>query len=317
MAGEVNSIHSKPEGHQEWSSADLRQILLDVDLLRAFVAVVDYGGYTTAAQALYKTQSAVSLQIKRLEEQVGVQLFEMPRRKIVLTKYGERFLPHARRAIRSNIEAINSVADGRSLKGRVKIGTNQLHSVMGLPEVFSSFYAEYAGVQIELSLGSRSDLREGLGSKYDIVLNVHPAEDYSGTVIARQRPIWAGSAKHETHRQEPLPVAFLPSGALVRDMALNSLSESKKDWRLVYESSDLPALMATVAAGMAVTVCFPPRLDLYIGQIRELGHEDGFMSLPDCVHTVEVADDCTSAIAPKLAEYIARHFQKFDAQSAK
>jgi Transcriptional regulator len=280
----------------------LRQPMLDNTLILAFLAVVDLGSYTLAAQTLHRTQSAISLQIKRLEEALGVPLFENPRQQVQLSAHGEAFLDYARRLVALNREALASVDHG-ALKGLIRIGSNHFYASEVLPSLLATFCAENAEVQVELSTGGQTRLSSGLGAQFDLVVNFHLAADYQGQILSRERLHWIQGMGADVWSKDPLPVALLPKDNLLRTIMLDHLAQMNRPWRMVYESQSVDATIAAVAAGLAVSICVGSRLALSGTRLRTIGDPES-AGLPDCVFTIETAPRAVSRATKALHDYI-------------
>lgn len=286
------------------ASADpgLRQPMLDNTLILAFLAVVDLGSYTQAAQNLHRTQSAISLQIRRLEESLGVPLFENPRQQVQLSAHGEAFLDYARRLVALNREALASVDHG-ALKGLIRIGSNHFHASQVLPPILATFCEENPEVQFELATGGQTRLSAGLGAQFDIVVNFHLADDHQGQVLSHERLHWIQARGSDVWSKDPLPVALLPKDNLLRTIMLDHLAQIGRPWRLVYESQSVDATIAAVAAGLAVSICVSSRLALSAARLRSIEGPD-CAGLPDCVFTIETAPRAVSRATKALHDYI-------------
>jgi DNA-binding transcriptional LysR family regulator len=249
---------------------------IDTELLRAFVAVADRGGFTRAADSLNRTQSGVSMQIKRLEEITRARLFERQKRGPRLTRDGESLLFYARRILALNDEALDALGRER-LDGPVRIGAMDDYGTRHLPEIIARFCAEHPRVSVELHTGLTGLLVEQLGRRFDLVLAMHPAGSGRGELIRREAAVWAGSRTHRVHEQDPLPLALYPQGCLFREWAMAALDKAGRRWRLAYMSPSLGAVEAAAAAGLAITVVkasmLPPGL-------RTLGAKHGLPKLP-------------------------------------
>lgn len=285
--------------HQQ---AVIKQRMLDNTLVAAFVTVVDFGSYTQAARALFRTQSAVSLQIRRLEDTLGVELFEHPRSQVVLSSHGEAFLEYARRLVALNSEALSSV-EHDTLKGKIRIGSNHLYASRVLPHVLVDFCAEFPDVQVELTTGGQTALSAGLGAQFDIIFNFYLADAYEGIVLSRERVHWVETSSASVWAKTPLPVALLPQDNLLRTIMLDGLEAFGKPWRMVYESQSVDANMAAVEAGLAVSVCVASRLELKDTALRAI--PDAYCPLlPECVFTMERATRSVSRATNVLHRYL-------------
>ncbi|WP_159593285.1 LysR substrate-binding domain-containing protein [Hydrogenophaga sp. BPS33] len=288
----------------------VRTRVIEHDLLRVFVAVVDYGGFTAAASVLHRTQAAVSLQIKRLEETVQVALFQHPRRAVQLTPRGELLLEYARRMISLNDEALSAVR-GDEVTGRIRIGAINNYASGILPPLLAEFCGMYPEVQIEVHTGVAAEMEKRLGSTYDMTINLHPPGQGEGVLISTQEPIWITSLHNSPHERDPLPLALLPNGSLFRRYALQALAQMGRSWHLAQESTNIQAVEAATAAGLALTVFQRKSVDF--NRLRELTEADGFPKLPGADVRLEIAERYLPRAALQLREFLLERF----AQQAK
>ena len=256
---------------------------LDPELLQAFVMVADQRSFTRAAATLNRTQSAVSMQIKRLEDRLGVALFHRTKANVDLSPSGEGLLGYARRILSLNDEAIAHLREHR-VEGVVRLGVMDDYGTSILPPLLASFLAGYPLIHVEMETGVTSSMPSRLGEAYDLVIAMHPAGRGDGEFLCREQAVWATSSEHPVEAQDPLPVALYPQGCLFRRWAMEALDTAKRRWRLAFVSHSLAAVEAIAAQGLAVTVVksgtFPSRL-------RRLSERDGLPPLPAadiCLH---------------------------------
>ncbi|HXP95714.1 MAG TPA: LysR substrate-binding domain-containing protein [Telmatospirillum sp.] len=255
--------------------ASLRSPLLELDLLRTLIAVHQHASFTEAAHALNKTQAAVSIQIRRLEELAGVSLIDRGRRTLRFTDDGESLLAFGRKMLTLNDEALASVRPDQ-IAGSVRLGAVTYYAVHILPPLLAEFSGRYPAVRIEVLPGV-SFREAAFGADLDLVIALEPAGTTAGTVLVRERAVWVTSARHQTHRAEPLPLAVLPEGSLLRKWAIESLEHHHRAWRIAYISANASAMRAAIEAGLAVGVI---RAGSMTDELRELTEEDGFPALP-------------------------------------
>jgi len=256
---------------------------LDPELLQAFVAVADQRSFTRAAATLNRTQSAVSMQIKRLEDRLGVELFHRTKANVDLSPSGEGLLGYARRILSLNDEAIAHLREHK-VEGVVRLGVMDDYGTLIVPPLLASFLAGYPLIQVEMETGLTSSMPARLGEAYDLVIAMHPAGRGDGEFLCREQAVWATSAEHPVEEQDPLPVALYPQGCLFRRWAMEALDAATRRWRLAFVSHSLTAVESIAAQGLAVTVVksgtFPSRL-------RRLSERDGLPPLPAadiCLH---------------------------------
>jgi DNA-binding transcriptional LysR family regulator len=275
--------------------------LIDVDQLRAFIAIAETGSFTRAADVVFKTQSAVSMQMKRLEERIGRPIFVRDGRASKLTEDGERLLDYARRIVKLNIEAL-SAFDDKELTGRVRLGVPDDYADRYLPEIMARFSRAYPGVELTVICEPSVDLIQRIdanGIDLAIVTNcdqMRPAE-----IFRRERLLWVTSGRHPTHKEEPLPLALGRPTCAWRKTAMECLDSVDRPYRLLYASSSAGAVAAAVLAGLAVSVL--PESGLRPG-MRILSPADGFPELPPCSIGLLRSLHESTALADALAEHI-------------
>lgn len=255
---------------------------LDPELLRAFVAVVDGGGFTRAAMKLHRTQSTISQQLKRLEERLGTPLLQRNTRSVALTERGELMLGYARRLLALNDEALEALAETQ-LQGNVRLGSAQDVADGGLADLLAHFSRLHPGVRLEVRVDSNLILREEVerGALDLAVLIQEPGQGSTGCeVIERLRRVWVASPALVIDPNEPLPLV-LPNGpCLFRNAALSALDAIGRSWRIVLSTPSLAGIRAAVRAGLGVGV----RTERWLESDLKIV-EDVLPSLPD----VEVA----------------------------
>jgi DNA-binding transcriptional LysR family regulator len=244
--------------------------------LRALVIVIDRQGFTRAAEALNRTQSAVSMQVKRLEEAHGARLIERGRGGLRPTREGEALLGYARRLLALNDEAADAL--GRSkVMGRVRLGVMEDYARVRLPSLIARFSEAHSAVELEVETGLTAGMIDRLGRRYDLVLAMHPPRTTAGTLVRREQALWAAAAGRGPESLDPLPLALAPQGCLFRDWAIESLERAGRRWRLVYVSHSSASVEAAVAAGLAVTVV---KAGTRLASLRPLGRRHGLPALP-------------------------------------
>jgi len=279
---------------------------LDPDLLQAFVAVADHRSFTRAAALLNRTQSAVSMQIKRLEDRLGAELFNRTKANVDLSPAGEGLLGYARQILSLNEEAVGRLAE-RKVEGVVRLGVMDDYGICIVPALLASFLAGYPRIHVEMETGLTAFMPARLGEAYDVVIAMHPVGRGEGEFLRREQAVWATSASHAVEQQEPLPVALYPQGCLFRKWAMEALDAARRPWRLAFVSHSLAAVEAVAALGLAVTVVkagtFPPKL-------RLLSEQDGMPRLPAadiCLHRATDLSPAGALLADHLRTGIANH----------
>lgn len=249
---------------------------LDPNLLKAFVAVADTRSFTRAALMLHRTQSAVSMQIRRLEDRLGVTLFHRTTVSVELTSAGEGLLDYARRILKLNTEALGRLQE-RKLEGSVRLGVMDDYGTVVLPALLASFAQAYPRVHITMETGLTAHMPAQLGQAFDLVIAMHPEGHRDGEFLRREQAVWAAAPDHSFQKVEPLPVALYPSGCLFRKWAMEALDAARRSWRLAFVSHSLAAVEAVAAEALAVTVV---KASMLPARLRALSDQDGMPPLP-------------------------------------
>lgn len=227
---------------------------LHPDLLRAFVAVVDNRGFSAAAQRLHLGQSTVSLQIKRLEDQLGVRLLDRSPHFLQPTNEGEALLEQARKILALNDELATRF-DRKRLTGRVRLGAPEDFATVHLPNVLSRFSKSHPDVVLEMTCELTLDLinRFDAGGLDLALVKREPGAAMSGRRVWREPLVWVAS-EESAAEQEELPLVVSPSPCVYRKRATEALDADGRPWRIVYTCTSLAGAHAAVRAGLGVTV---------------------------------------------------------------
>jgi DNA-binding transcriptional LysR family regulator len=254
----------------------------DMDLLRTFWWVRETGGFTAAARRLNSTQSTVSMQIRRLEDQVGTTLFQRLGRHVQATTDGERLASYAGQLLALNDQAWNDMTSAE-LSGRVRLGIPDDFAFY-LPDVIREFREQYPGVDLQVTCDLSVTLMNRLSAdQLDLAVVTRHPRTPGGHLLRRERLVWVGAPDQQPERQDPLPLSLFPRDICVfRERALSALSEAGRDWQVVYTSNSLTGQQAIVGAGLAVTALIPSMIS---PQLRQLGEEADLPELPN----VEIA----------------------------
>ncbi len=222
---------------------------LPTDLLRSFVAIVDAGSMLRATERILLSQSALSLQMRRLEKIIRVQIFHRHGRKLTLTPAGQHLLHQARQILDLNDRILSSLV-GEPLSGTVHIGLVQDFAETLLSSALGVFAAAHPEVQLQVRVADSQSLMDALRDHHlDVVLSVLPDEEDS--TLRRAPLVWIGEP--ELTKQEILPLALLEMPCLFRSIALRALEATGRRFRIVVETPSLSGLSAAVQAGLGVT----------------------------------------------------------------
>lgn len=246
---------------------------LQIDWLRCFLAVVDTGSLSAAAGEIHRSQSAVSMQIRKLEDAAGHRLLVRGPGGVQVTPHGQKLLGYARRIIDLEAEARAGLA-GEELTGRVRLGVPDDYAARYLTPVLRRFAPRHAGVEIELDCEQSTRLIPRVAAgELDLAL-VSRDTARRGTLLFHEPLVWVGSPQIELWRRDPLPVAVYEEESLARRGALNTLARQGRRFRVVYNSSSLAGQIAAVESGLAIAVltqCSVPDHLQILGTAEGLG----------------------------------------------
>ena len=272
---------------------------IDTALLRTFVSAVELGGFHRAATAVNRSQSTISLQLRKLEELLGVRLFEKSGRGRVLTREGEAFALHARRLLTLHDQALDAMGPSRT-SGYVRIGVMDDYAIEVLPAVIAAFLNKHPSVDVEITSGFSDRLVTRLGTDFDLVLSTHPMGTGNGQVLRHEKTRWAFSAHKDLPDRSDVPLAVLPPGNLFRKWALRALEGADLTWRIAFTGSSIATVEAAAAAGIGVTVAKGSSANR---ALRFLDPGDGFPDLPD----TEIVLNRTVGVESKPTQMLAEH----------
>jgi DNA-binding transcriptional LysR family regulator len=273
---------------------------LDLDQLHTFITIADTGSFTRAADEVHRTQSAVSMQMRRLEERLGKALFEKEGRTNRLTEEGERLLTYARRLLRLNRETL-AAFDDASLEGHIRIGTPDDYADRFLPEIMARFARSNPRVELSVICEPTVNLMDHIKRGHlDIALVTHDSDKGASEVVRREPLLWVTSANHSIHAEDTLPLAVGRTTCMWRRAACDMLDQMGRDYRILFTSWSATVIIAAVLSGQAVSVL--PECALRPG-MRILGDSDGFGALPD----VRIGIVRGHTNQPELVDALARH----------
>ena len=276
---------------------------LDLDQVNTFIAIADSGSFTRAAEQVHRTQSAVSMQMRRLEERLGKTLFEKDGRSNRLTEDGERLLAYARRMMRLNRETL-AAFDDESLEGHIRIGTPDDYADRFLPEIMARFSRSNPRVELSVICEPTANLVEHVRRGHlDIALVTHNDEQGNSEVVRREPLLWVTSQNHSIHEEPVVPLAVGRPNCMWRRSACDALDKAGREYRILFTSWSATVVIASVMAGLAVSIL--PECALRPG-MRILGEADGFNPLPDC--RIGIMRGHTRQ--PQIVEALARHISE-------
>jgi DNA-binding transcriptional LysR family regulator len=273
--------------------------MLDLDLLRTFVLIAETGSLSRAAVCVHRTQSAVSMQMRRLESAIGKSLLERGSHGVRLTATGGRMLRHAQKLLRLHDETLAEIT-GEDLSGLARFGLADDYAEAFLPPLIGAFAARYPRIGVEVSCSPTPDLRQNLkAGQLDLALLTLAPNAQKG-VMRRERLVWVGAMDASTELIAPLPLALSHPKSVDRRAALSALKATGRSYRIAYESGSSAGLIAVVRSGLAIAVlarCTVPK------DLRILTDVDGLPALPSA-DIVLALGATISPPAHRLAEHV-------------
>lgn len=227
---------------------------LEIDLLRSFMAVAAHRNFTQAARAVGRTQSAISLQIRRLEDIVGKRLFDRTRQSVAITQVGESLLVYAKRILAANDAALSHIQRPEA-EGLVRLGAPDDYATYLLPPVLSAIAKDHPRLRFEVTCDNARDLLPVLDQGgLDVVVATHRANAVAGQ-IARYEPLhWVASPDYVDDPETPISLVLFPPGCVCRDIALDALKQIERPWRVAYSTRSIGLMEKAMLESSSVSV---------------------------------------------------------------
>ncbi|MDE9451194.1 LysR family transcriptional regulator [Aliiroseovarius sp. Z3] len=251
---------------------------LDLTALRSFVTVADAGGVTRAAGLLHLTQSAVSMQLKRLEESLGRPLLDRSGRGVSLTADGEQLLGYARRMMRLNDEVYGRLTD-HAYEGEIVLGVPSDVVYPAIPIVLKQFHAEYPRMRVHLISSYTSRLKSMFArGECDITLTTEEEKDAGAETLAALPLVWVGAPNGQAWRSRPLRLAF-ERNCIFRKGVQKALNAANIQWEMGVDGDSTRTIEASLSADLAVHAVIDGTVQPFLEQIDHGG------ALPDLAVT--------------------------------
>ena len=289
--------------------------LLSLDQLRTFLTIAESRSFTRAAERLYKSQPALSMQIKALEKQIGTELLNRAGRETTLTDAGRVLADYARRILDINDEALSklSVVD---TAGSVRVGVLEEAALGPLVRVLTQFGRLCTRIRIELEVSTSRELARRIESN-ELCLAVANSAFAKGPVepLWDERYVWACSDDYEPPDGEPLQliVDSLDYPCQSRDRVLEKLEDRGIHWQVVFSSLSLPALQAAVRARLGIAILAESAL---LPEMRTLGEQQGFPPIPSAEIALYRATEAASPASDSLYDFLLEHLRSGDVVTA-
>jgi len=285
---------------------------LDLDQLQTFCAIADCGSFTEAARRVHKTQSAVSMQIKRLEERLKHALFVREGRTVSLTSEGDALYTRARRMLRINAEILDAFSDD-DLVGNIRFGVPDDYAVRLLPIVLSSFQRTHPRIAVDVKCMASEDLLNGMRTgRFDLIVFSQGTLHEFGELFRTEKMHWVASHGGRALADDPLPLACGPQTCCWRGDAVDGLNRLGKDYRIAYTSSDATSISSAVLADLAVGVLPESACQPGMRIVDEQAH--GLPRLRDAQIALMRASNAYGGIYDALATHIVASMGNLEGQ---
>ncbi|MBT4890412.1 MAG: LysR family transcriptional regulator [Rhodospirillales bacterium] len=280
---------------------------LDSDLLRTFLAIADAGSFTEGAVRIFRSQSAASLQIKKLETLLAQDVFERKGRGVVLSSVGEKLYPVAQQ-VTLLLDAVQADLKSNQLEGTIRIGIPDEYGDTILPQVISQFSRDHPKVELEVQCAVSSNFQNALEcGKLDIAVFDEETPKPGMQVLSKQRMVWGASRNHSVHMDDSVPLALFACDCWWRDVALDALYQAGKKFKVIYTSESVAGVIAAAEAGVAICLLGERSLK---SNLRELTQAEGFPKLPNSSLVLACRDGFDSELLSAMTNAIKDSFKE-------
>ncbi len=278
--------------------------MLDLELLRSFVSVVEAGGFTRAGERVHRTQSTVSQQIKRLEDDIGQLLLHRNGKDVMPTEAGEKLLSYARRLLALAEEARDVVARPTQ-EGAIRLGIPEDFAAYRLPKLLAAFSRAHPTLRLDVRADQSVYLKRDLDrGELDLALFKRTAGEKGAIAVWPERVHWVTSKNHPRDTSVgSVPLIGFPPGCIYRAGAIHALESAGRSWHMAYTSSSLAGIQAAVAAGLGLSIMSEMAIQ---ADHRVLTAKDGFVPIEQTEVALMASPGASSAtlrLADRLAKF--------------
>lgn len=277
---------------------------IPLDLLQTFAVVAETRNFTRAGQKIHRSQSAVSMQIKRLTETVGKPLIEMEGKQVRLSPMGELVLEHAQRILKVHDAAMTAISRSE-MKGRVRLGASEDYCSLFVPRILAGFNRDYPDIRVDVICRPSSELYTGL-LRGELDLAICTALDVPGERLLEEPVVWVAGDKGGVLEKDSLPLAVYSHDCLYRKWAIQALEEISRPFHVAYMSPSISGILAAVRSGLAVA---PVGLSVAGNNVQVLGPEEGVPVLPASEVCLYGSGNLNNPLVENLAAHVRRSFK--------
>ncbi len=277
---------------------------LPIDLLKTFVVAAETKNFTAAGRKIYRSQSAVSMQMKRLAQEVGKPLFDVDGKQIRLSPVGELLLEHAQRILKAHDNAALEIRRSE-LKGKVRFGAPEDYASLVIPQILSSFAQEFPDIRVDVFCESSDRLHADL-SEDKLDLAVCTAMGNGGEEILKEPVVWITSVAKKVAATGSIPLAVYRHNCIYRKWAVDALEAIGRAYHIAYMSPSIAGILAAVRSGLAVA---PVGLSVVADDVQIIGSRQGFPPLPLAEVCLFKAANSKNALLEPLANHVKKSFE--------
>ena len=268
--------------------------LLELDTLRTLVAIAETGNFSAAAEVVFRTPSAVSMQVKKAETLLGRPLFKRDSRSVVATPDGERLVQHGKRMLALNREMMATFISP-DVVGVVRLGAPDDMIEHILPDLLCRFADTHCGITVDVVVDSSVKLREKVNSgELDLAMVTCAPESSQATdmeILFEEPLTWAGMRHGIAHEQNPLPISVWEEGCSWRNAGINSLADCNREYRIALMSAHISGQRAAILADLAIA---PIPVSACVNGIVPLGAQQGLPALGNYALGMILSDDIST-----------------------
>lgn len=308
------SVISLNAGSEKPEMMDFRGATgLELDLLRTLVAIADTGSFNKAARVVFRTPSAVSMQMKKLEEQVARPLFAKDGRSVTLTPDGDALVGYGRRILKLADEAMQRFR-APQIQGTIRLGAPDDYAGQFLPDILSRFAASHPDVEVDVTCQSSMDLLKLLeANEIDIALVSAGHGLPGGMTVHREPLVWAGLRHGCAHEKTPVPLAVSHIGCCWRRQAVHALDRSGIPYRIAYTSKHYLGQLAAVTGGLAIA---PVPLSSVKGDLKIIDEDVGLPPIGHYEIELRRSASARGSLFDALENHIVNNFRSYDMRAA-
>ena len=243
---------------------------IPIEFLKSFLVLLENHSFSQTAEEVGRSQSAISLQIKRLEEVAGSPILTSSGKSLALTQQGEILYEYAKKIVRLNDECIGRL-DGNQLAGTIRIGIPSDFAISFLPVVLGRFTETHPNIQLDVTCKLSADLTQAIErQECDIVLALDDGRPTRYLRFSWRDPVsWIGWKSHKVHRTSPLPLVLFPEPCQYRERIIRTLANSNIPYRILFTSPSMAGNHAAIQAGLGVTALSKNSIPPYFPELHK------------------------------------------------